>query len=771
MIERLSEGIAHIEDLPLDKFIGILQDLQNYTAVEKLDGAQLWVGIDEEQKMYASREGKRSNSDKFYSPEDWPKISVYNQFRAAHTALVAKQTEISRVLRPGDTVEAEVLFGRQPNSVTYGANGKSYIAFLRGVNETPSKIADQLSSALANQDVEVKVEVVSTADGKTLSAETISVPFQFVAPQQMDAKKLKQDAHVDKALQKLNSFLSAASPVSGYSNKELAEVSLTSVPIAQRPEVKKAREEVLQKIQQEYKLPIKNALLDKVSKKSKLTADDVTPEEDVGIEGIVLRDPYTGEQVKIVDKENFTAINSFNQSTRGEIQSSLSTIDPDADLASQGGLMGQLRIKIATAFGNRELAKPANMRKLMGTMKGTSPEETLKKFTDALQVKDFQGVKKKILAMASETYKELDAKLAEFTANKDNYSMELKNGKQIKMSDETFKKTLLTFAEARRNLVTLFNKLKATQDLTAMTAILYGGSAKAVHAQVSESLLLEKRKERSGEMSTNEFNHKDMFHLVNSYFVTVLMSMIIYHTDDVIGMRFLRDRKHMGLKSHSNIMSPLNHWGYAIWRANKPDLAKHVMKSAAHDLTAVTKKIQSPWWKFLHMDFSCDKQVDVNWKDHKKTLARLIDLSGLRTERLNTTLDLVIRFDTLNKEEKLKALKLVSSLAHRFVPRAKLFTRIRTIESQIKDEKTMTENKLLKQIAIIAEDGEGGDGGFEVGQAQNGAMSGTVAANISSLPVKLGASNHKTEMRRRNPEIKKMLYKFRDPRKSANETN
>ena len=141
----LSESISHIEDLPIDQFIDALRNMPGMTAQEKLDGANLWVGVDEDGQLFTSREGKRSGSDRRYKAEDWPLVSAYNQFRAAHAALELKADEIKRVLRPGDMVEAEVLFGRQPNSVTYGAGGKSYIAFLRGVNGSPDALAEQLS--------------------------------------------------------------------------------------------------------------------------------------------------------------------------------------------------------------------------------------------------------------------------------------------------------------------------------------------------------------------------------------------------------------------------------------------------------------------------------------------------------------------------------------------------------------------------------------------------------------------------------------------------
>jgi hypothetical protein len=769
IIKRLlSESITHVEDLPIDEFVDTIRNMATMVAQEKLDGANLWVGMDEDGKLFTSREGKRSNAERRYAPEEWPQVSAFNQFRAAHAALQTKEQEIRRVLRPGDTVEAEVLFGRQPNSVTYGAGGKSYIAFLRGVNETPDEIAEHLSSSLANQQADAKFEMVDTADGKELSARNVNVPFQFIAPQRVDAAKLRQDAGVEPLLKKLESVLKQSSGVGSMTNLQLATTALTTVPKEQRGAFKQAKAELLARLQTEFKLPIKNALLSKVSTKSGLAADDITPDEDVGIEGIVLRDPSTGKQVKVVDKDIFTAINTFNQSMRGEVQSALNTTDPDAPLQSRGGLLGQLRIRIAELLGNRELAKASNVRKQLEPIKGGSPEEAIKNLAASMNLEDFQGVKKKILAMAAETYKELDEKLEFFKTNKDNYQLKLKNGKTIGLSDETVKKTLLTFAEARRNLAQLFDKLKVTKTLAALLAVLYGSAARAVHEAepIAEMMLTEKQKH--GEISLTDFDRKDTFQLVNSYLATVFMTMLIYHTSDTIGMRFLRDRKNWQLRKHNDDMSPFNHWGYVIWKSAKPDLEKHIMKAAKSELIRVTKKIPTPWFKYLHMDFSADKGVTVNWDDHRKTLTRLIELSGVRSDRVNTLLDLSVRFPELELAEQKKAIKKIAAFAHQFVPRSRLYPRLKVILGDLKDETDMVaEGRLLKSIAALTEEGEGaapdGGSGFEVGQPAGGA---TAAGAIASLPARLGSGKHKTEMRRRNATkpFLALVRKHKDPR-------
>lgn len=768
----LSEGITHLEDLSIDEFLDTLQNMSTMVAQEKLDGGNLWVGSDDEGKIFTSREGKRTNSERRYTPDEWPQISVFNQFRAAHAAIAAKEQEIRRILRPGDMVEAEVLFGRQPNSVTYGAGGKSFIAFVRGVNDTPNEIAEQLSSSLANQQADAKVDVVDTADGKELSIRNISVPFQFISPHKLDVTKLKQESGVEPLLKKLESFLKQKSSFPALSNMQLATTAISTIAKEQKSAFKAAKEKVLATLQNDFKLPIKRALLAKISKKSNLAADDITPDEDIGIEGIVLRDPSTGKQVKIVDRDIFTTINSFNQAVRGEVQSALNTTDPDAALEKRGGLLGELRIKIAAALGNRELAKAANVRKLMEPIKGASPEETIKNFAKSLTaISDFEAVKKKILAVTSETYQELDTKLEEFKQNKENYRLKLKNGKEIGLSDETIKKTLLTFAEARRNLKELFDKLKMAKSLATLLSVLYGSAAKVVHSALTEEVLLEKKRKHAQptEISLADFERKDTFHLVNAYLATVFMTMLIHHTNDTVGMRFLRDRKNWQLKKHSDDMSPFNHMGYAVWRAAKPELANHLSEKTRAELIIATKKIPAPWWKYFHMDFSTNKEVTIDWADHSRTLHRLIDLSGVRSERVNSLLDLSISFPELALEKQQSFIKKLISFAHQFVPRSRLYHRLKIILHGLKDEKMVAENYLLRKITTLAEDGEpsvDGGQGFAVNTVSNGAQHGTNAASIAPVELKLGSSARKTEMRRRNTsrEFLALVRKHKDPR-------
>lgn len=769
----ISEGIQHIEELPIGEFIDVLQNLPSMVAQEKLDGSQLWLGLDDAGKFFTSREGKRAHSARRYKVDDWPLIAVYNQFRAAQAALELKVDVIKQVLQPGDMIEAEVLFGRQPNSVTYGADGMSFIAFLRGVNDTPDETAKKLSAALLHQTVNVDVQIIDTTDGEALSKTQVSFELQFTAPKSIDSAKLKSVPGVDKLLGQLKAFLSDKSSIKDMTNQDLMLASLTQTPKDIRPEVKLARTEVLAKVQADFKLPIKQALLDTFVHKARshLTDKNLEAGEDIGIEGIVLRDPKTGEQIKVVDKDIFLAINRFNQSMRGQIQSSLRSVDPDAELEARGGIVGTLRIRIAELLGNRELAKGAYIRKILEPMKGTTPEEAIRNFAASLtSLKDYQAIKKKILAMTTETAQELKAKLDEFKKNQDNYKLKLKNGKEIKLSKDTIKRTLLSFAEGRKNLIDLYAKIKETNSLAQLLAIMYGTAAKAVHAppveaQVAEGLL-ETKTHTHGDIDIQEFAHKDKFHLVNSYLSVMFMAMLIYHTDDRVGMRLLRDRKNHMLKKFSHDMSPVNFWGYVIWSNNMASVKKQLTGTVQHELASATKHIPKMWIQQLHMAFSYDKDKVVDWAEHEKTLQRLIDLTSLRSDRLNTLLDRMIRWPELTYDEKVKAISKLYLLAQQFVPRSTLFNRLRVIQTNLLLNATglndkMLESTLLKEVNALSEDGD--QPGADVGSTGSQPPA-TTAANIASINLRVGGPRF-TVKRKRNLDIQNMI-KFPDTRKT-----
>jgi hypothetical protein len=489
-ISLLSEGITHLEDLDVSAFVRAVANITKMQATEKLDGAELSFGLDKDGKFYTTRAAKRKGAEPVYNESDYPYFAAYNGFRAAHAALKSVEAEIKQVIRPNDMVEIEVLYGRQPNAVTYGAGGKNYIAFLRGLESTPDMLVDQLANRLANHIASVRVQTVDTVDGENLKLLPTEVTFQFVGVQKIDTTHLKA-TDVSKQLDNLQRFLRTKTTIGlkTMTNFDLATASLGSFDKTERAAAKLAKAQVLATIMTDFKLPIKKELLDKfVGKvKSPLASDDLTQDEDIGIEGVVLKDPENGEQIKIVDKDTFTTINTFNHAVRSSISGVVKTTDPQASIEARGGLLGELKLTIADLLGNIDLARGGPAKKIFQTVKGKTPEETVRNVANELHGnEDYRSTRTKIIALIDATRQKLLASLKDFKANKDQFQLKLKGGRTIGLSAEIIRRTLLAFAEAKRDLDELGGKIGKTQNLPQLVALLYGRTAKAVHEAPEE---------------------------------------------------------------------------------------------------------------------------------------------------------------------------------------------------------------------------------------------------------------------------------------------
>ena len=760
-------GIQHIEDLPLAAFIKAVRNIGNMHASEKLDGANLWMGLDENGALFTSREGKRKNSKPFYSEADYPHFGAYNGFRSAHAALEAKVEEIKRIMQPGQMVELEVLYGRQPNAVTYGAENKSYIAFLRGVEGTPDVIADQLSTTLGGQSVKVSVEIVDTTDGVNLELTKQDILYQFTGAQRVDPSMLK-DLSLDKHVDELEAYLREKAGLESnpeLTNGEVLLNSLGSIPVADRPMAKDKKAEITATVMTKFKLPIKRELLDNYISKIKpaLGDKDLSADEDVGIEGVVLRDPTTGDMIKIVDKDAFTTINSFNHTIRNQISGVVKTLDPDAPLEARGGILGNMKAQIADLLGNVDLARGGPAKKLFAAVKGKTPVDTVKAYAAQLGVNDFLGTKRKILALIQQANADLKDLLEDFKDNKDNFQLRLKNGKTIGISTEIEKRTYLVFAESRRNILELFEKIKKAKTIAQIIAVMYGNIAKAVHdtedepAAVSESFRLDEKRHDTDK----SLYQRDAFDLMNIYFATVFMATIIYKAEDRRGITLLKDKAHYKLTSWSPQMSPLNFWGYPVWKASSPAVKKLIGNKAAAQIARVVKRTTPSMSRYLHLDLSFAKDVPIEWEDHFKTLHILQQFEGLNVDRINTLMNGVFNYENLDHDGQVKLISKLFYYVQQWVPLSPLFMRIKAIQNKLlinangENDQMVQENKLLAIVNTLVEDEEA-----EAANAQQQGSQVDTVNRSKDADEKIGQVNkaRKTVKRKRNPDVKKVKF-------------
>jgi hypothetical protein len=759
-------SITHIEDLPLASFIKAVRNIGTMHASEKLDGANLWMGLDDEGRMFTSREGKRKGSTPFYSEKDYPNFAAYNGFRAAHAALEAKLEDIKRIMQPGQMVEMEILYGRQPNAVTYGAEDKSYIAFLRGVEGTPNVIADQLETTLGGQTVKVNVPTIETSDGEQLDTVDKDITWQFTGAQRVDPSKLK-DIDLEKYLTALEDYLREPAGLESapeLTNLEVLQNSLGTIPVADRPVAKDKKAEITARVMTQFRLPIKKELLDNYISQIKpaLSDIDITADEDVGIEGVVLRDPTTSDLIKIVDKDAFTTINAFNHAIRNQISGVVKTLDGHAPLEARGGIVGNMKIQIADLLGNKELARGMTAKKAFAAVKGDTPVDTVKAFAANLDIPDFLGTKRKMLALIQEAALQMRELLNDFKDNKDNFKLRLKNGKTIGISDEILKRTLLVFAESRRNIVELFEKVKKAKSIAQIIATIYGHLAKAVHDQetnvpdvaMSESILVERKFD-----TDKALYKKDAYTLMNIYFATVFMAVIIYKANDAKGMRMLKDKTHYRMTSWDAQMSPLNFWGYPIWHAASPAVKKLVGPKASTQLFKVARHVPPSQPRYLHMDLSFGKDVPIEWGDHFKTMHMLQLFDGLNVDRINTLMRGVFNYEKLSHDQQVKTMSKLFFYVQQFIPSSPLFVRLKAIQDELllnangENDEMVQEKNLLAGINALVEGEENSD------DAHNGTSVDVVTHNSGAEETNTGANrSRKTVKRKRNPEVKKAKF-------------
>ena len=478
----LQEGISHIEDLSNEEFISTVENIQDKVVTEKLDGANLWFGIDDI-GLFTSREGKSPKKARFYDVRDYPEVANYNGFRGAHLALEKMEFTIRKHLKEGDLVEVEVLFGRQPNTVTYGVSGKNFIVILRGVGGTDEAKVAALANALNDKSTTVESTVVSSQDGEGLTSSKENMVWEFAKVAPIKAQKLKT-GEVSKILSAFKSFLTQPSSVEGYTNGELSTLGMGSVPKANRPDVKQAKEKVNDEILTKFKIPIKDLMLNGFVRKIKpflQDKDNLHPAEDIGVEGVVIRDPVTGSQTKIVDKDVFTAINAFNSAVRSQISGLVKTTDQEATTESRGGVFGQARIRIADVMGNRDLALSSGVKRIISSFKKGTPEETAERLAETLNIESIGSTKAKVVAILNNALTEINSILESFKKDAEQYTLTLKTGKEIGISPTVMSKTLTAFAETKKEIKEIISAVAKSKTPAELVMALYGRTILSIH--------------------------------------------------------------------------------------------------------------------------------------------------------------------------------------------------------------------------------------------------------------------------------------------------
>lgn len=499
-LKSQSKSIDYLEDLEVEDFIAAIRNLHKSIVAEKLDGTALTFGIDDAGEFYTTRSGKGSSDRLFYKAADWGISAASNGFKATHAALKKHSKEIKSVMESGDAMDVEIMFGRQPNTIVYGLDGYNYIAFLKSTPGTNKELkidqkkVKKLYNKLKDATSDVRTINVDTTDGENLIQAPTVTNWKFTTPEFINANHFV-DTDVNKDIDKLEKYLNHKNDEMSellhrdVINYEAAKMSLTEVKTTIRSQAKKIKEDVLNTIMNDYKLPIKQTLLDKFvsAVKPRLQDRDVEPSEDLGMEGIVVLDPKTQKQYKIVDKDTFSTLNKFNYEIRNNIRGVVRSEDEDAPLALRGGLLGTAKIRIARLFNMPGLGKGYTAKRVIAKFKGETPEETVANIASSLADADYRAYKEKILAIIANTGKELQETLDNFKENFHDYKVKLNSGKEVGYTTEVVRRTLLVFAETRQSLQRMRTKIEEAKNMEDIVVGMFGKPIKQLFGDTPEA--------------------------------------------------------------------------------------------------------------------------------------------------------------------------------------------------------------------------------------------------------------------------------------------
>jgi len=337
----LVEGITHIDDLRIDKFLDSIRNLHTYSITEKVDGANLWIGMDIGGRFYTTRAHK--GGDVYRTVESWGDKFADAPFKSAHAALVNVSDLLKEHgLREGDIIETEILYGKKPNAIPYNEN---QIIFLRAIEGEPDikNLADALEG---KQSIITVKNIPLTEDGRSIIFEDTEQTWTFSKVHEYDIDFDGLNEEIKRPLYNLKKFLYAPS-VFEMNDRKLSNYELLRLRMSPKnKQIKMAVTEVYD----DYKQKIKDILLDRLVRQQHSTLGP----EDGWIEGVVLhRDTNEGvELIKLVDKEIFTVVNRFNHQVRSHIlEKHRSTKTP----RENAGIRGNLLRDMATVIGHPEL--------------------------------------------------------------------------------------------------------------------------------------------------------------------------------------------------------------------------------------------------------------------------------------------------------------------------------------------------------------------------------------------------------------------------------
>jgi len=486
---NLNRGIKHIEDLSIDKFIETVSHFNDYIITEKLDGYNLVFGFDTNGHLYTSRESKKGK--RFYSCSDYPNIPEYVAFRAVHSVLEHIKKSLEELLKDGEAVECEILYGRQPNSIVYG---KNYIIPLRVFPTEKNEIDNHHKIILLAKtlkriipSIKIQTQIIKTKNGTSLINSIEEQTWRFES-----IPKIKNDIFTNIDIQndivKLKTFLNSFalflhSQKQYYSTNDVIAINLNKIPKCERDEMKMIRENLRALLKYMHILPIKEKILKEVISliRPKLQTAKISKYENIGIEGVVLLDKKSGEQIKIVDKNTFTKINAFNYSIRNDIKRTIKGRPTFNNVSLKThGIYNKIMFNIAKELKISEFEELMNIKKGIKKHQGSTLSQTLDNLSQLVKDASLNSLQESINKIISQGLVDLTENLNFFKRKWKTYQFILPSNNMLIYNKEIYNRTLLYFAQTISNLTFIQTELIKTNSYSELFLLIYSKQLKSL---------------------------------------------------------------------------------------------------------------------------------------------------------------------------------------------------------------------------------------------------------------------------------------------------
>lgn len=473
-VGRKARGIQYMEDLSVDVFLDVSDRFGTLHASEKMDGVALRFGFTPDGKFYTSR-GIKGTGEKSFKATDWGTGGAANVFKAAHLALERQLPQVRQCVPDGEEVMIEVLYGEQPNAITYGLGGYSYIVFLK---TNTLQTMENLQNKLNNMVSAFMMEVITSPDGETMQPVSQQFNFKFTMPEYFNADELRAVQEEFKpAVESLRDYLETypeglQARGFNYTASDLLNTTFTGKTREYKETVKPFRDLVETEVHTRM-MAVKQVILDRLVKgrKPRLQRPDVN--SPLGIEGVVFYDEVLDVEFKIVDKETFAKINRFNHRARDICRGRVVTTDPGADIAAKGGIYGDSKTRIINLLNVDGLSNPRSINKLLQQYKGADVNETVHNMTKAFHQVNVHSMRKKVSSIVDSTMSSLEASLDKFKRESQSYAV-MVDGEEVGYGREIIQRTLLHYAETFEQLRGLKDEFARMNSLDDFVYILFG---------------------------------------------------------------------------------------------------------------------------------------------------------------------------------------------------------------------------------------------------------------------------------------------------------